>query len=165
MSLEPWQIESSTYVIDDQWLRLRSDTCRRSNGAVVSPYYVTTSHEVVLIREYHHGIGRIEVGLPGGSANGDEQMALAARRELLEETGYSAAETRSLGSGYVNWGNQNNRIHYFLALGCVQTDAQNLDENEEIEIDLVPLRDFRATRLQQSFHLTTALLALDDIRL
>lgn len=169
MSLKPWQIEHSDYLINDRWLRVRSDVCRRSNGALLSPYYVlenpdwvsvfglTASQDIVLINEYHHGAGVMGLGLPGGAIDGpDESPAVAAEREFVEETGYTPGQMSSLGSSFANWGNQTNRIHYFLAVDCQPNAAQDLDENEEIDVLLAALNDFSAEVLQQSFHLANA---------
>jgi len=143
----------------------------------VGPYYVlenadwvcvlglTADRNVVLIDEYHHGAGVVGLGLPGGAADHPgETMLAAAARELAEETGYSAGEWIPLGGAYANWGNLTNRIHFFLALDCKLVGPQRLDENEEIEISLIPLEEFEASSMQQAFHFTNALLAMDYIR-
>ena len=58
----------SEYLIQDQGLSLRTDTCQLPNGRIVAPYYVleyppwvnivalTQDHQVVLVRQYRHGI-------------------------------------------------------------------------------------------------------------
>lgn len=177
MTLKPWNVLRSTRIVDDDWIHLRADYCARSNGATLGPYYVmenpdwvsvfglTPDRQVVLISEYHHGAGIVGKGLPGGAANDqDESMSTVAARELSEETGYAAGELISLGSAYSNWGNQTNRIHFFLALECRLEGPQQLDENEEIETSRVPVVDFQPAALHQAFHLTNALLALDYVR-
>ncbi len=173
MRLLPWSIESSSYPLIDPWIRVRADECRRANGASVSPYYViensewvtvfavTQSAEVILITEYHHGARIVGVGLPGGGTADDRETPLeAASRELLEETGYAPSRLVPMGSAFANWGNQTNRVHFFLASECTLVAPQALDENEEIEISLVPLAAFSPTSLEQSYHLTAALLAV-----
>jgi 8-oxo-dGTP pyrophosphatase MutT (NUDIX family) len=177
MTLEPWSVEDSSRIVDDRWIRIRADSCRRSNGAAVDPYYVlenpewvsivavTVSGDVILISEYHHGAGVVGIGLPGGTVDASDETPLAAaRRELLEETGYVAADMISIGSAFANWANQTNRVHFFLASECVTVAPQSLDENEEIEISLVQLDDFSPMLLQQSFHLANALLAVEHLR-
>lgn len=177
MNLEPWSVVRSTRIVDDPWFRLRADFCLRSNGATLGPYYVmenpdwvsvlglTADRKVILINEYHHGAGMVGVGLPGGAADHPgESPRTAAARELSEETGYAAGELISLGAAYANWGNQTNQVNFFLAVDCELDGPQRLDENEEIEITLIPLEDFEPANLQQAFHLTNALLALNHIR-
>jgi 8-oxo-dGTP pyrophosphatase MutT (NUDIX family) len=131
----------------------------------VSVFGLTADRTVVLIREYHHGAGVVGLGLPGGAADHPgETMLAAAARELSEETGYGAGELISLGGAYANWGNQTNRIHFFLGLDCQLVGPQRLDENEEIEVSLIPLNEFDVSSMQQAFHFTNALLAMDYIR-
>jgi hypothetical protein len=61
-----WKLISSEYLFDDTWLRARKDTCERSDGKVISPYYVmefptwvaglalTDDGKVILIKQYRH---------------------------------------------------------------------------------------------------------------
>ena len=128
---EPWQLRSSRRLVDDRWLRLRADRCTRSDGVVIDPYYVleqlpwvsilaiTPARKVLVLKEYRHGAGIVGLGLPGGGAEPGEQPAAAARRELLEETGYAADDLVELGWCWANWANQNNKVHHFLATAAV----------------------------------------------
>lgn len=144
---EPWTIEASRITYQDAWLRVRSDRCRTPAGRVVEPFHVleyptwvnvvalTPVDEIVLVREYRHGAGRVLLGLPAGTMDAaEDDPADAARRELREETGYVGGRLVALGSGYANPANQDNRVHDFLALGVRRGEAQALDDNEEIEV-------------------------------
>ena len=63
-----WTLLSSKYLVQDRWLSLRADSCQMPNGLVVEPFYVmeystwvnivaiTKNQEVVLVKQYRHGI-------------------------------------------------------------------------------------------------------------
>lgn len=69
--------------------------CSRSHGAVlVVP--MLDADTVLLIREYAAGVHRYELALPKGKVEADEDMHVAANRELMEEIGYGARKLRTL---------------------------------------------------------------------
>lgn len=171
-----WTTETSSFVLEDRWLRVRADSCTRADGQAIDPYYVicasdwvsvlplTDEGKAVVVEEYHHGGGVVAPGLPGGGIESGEDPEVAAERELFEETGYRPARLLALGSAFVNWGNQDNLIHYFVALGCVRVGEQSLDANEEIDVQLERVEDIlQPGFFMQSFHLANILLALPHL--
>lgn len=99
---------------------------------------VTPDDQVVLIRQFRFGTWQQTLEIPGGMLDPNEDPAVAAARELEEETGYRPAKIVSLGSTEPNPAIQNNRLHHFLATGCVKVHEGEPDESEEIELELVP---------------------------
>lgn len=155
--MKPWQTTKSDISFKDQFISLRSDSCLREDGHVISPYHVleyspwvtviplTDEGNIVLVREYRHAAGKIMIGLPGGVSDpGETNWELVGARELAEETGYAAREMHAIGNCYPNPAIQNNEIHYFLALGCTLAQEQALDPNEEIEVLEIPFEEFLA---------------------
>lgn len=100
---------------------------------------LTTEHQIVLIRQYRQGIDSLTLEIPGGVIDGDEKPLLAAQRELLEETGYQSNKWSFLGKASANPAIYSNFAHTFLALDCEASQAQELDEHEIIDVDLVPI--------------------------
>jgi ADP-ribose pyrophosphatase len=96
---------------------------------------------IVMIRQYRHGTGRLCLEFPGGAVERGEDPALAVSRELAEETGYKAQVIVPLGSLSPNPAFMTNAFYAFVAEGCRCDCEQFLDENEEIEVSLVPERD------------------------
>ena len=155
--IKPWKILESRQTFKDKFLSLRTDRCQREDGHVVPAYHVleftdwatiipiTDEGNIVLIREYRHAGEIVLLGVPGGVLDpGETDAEMAARRELREETGYSAEEMIPVGSCYPNPAIQDNQIHYFLATGCQKTHVQSLDQNEEIEVVEMRYEEFLA---------------------
>ena len=99
---------------------------------------LTDREEVVLIQQYRHGIGEVTLEIPGGLVDADEP-SMAAKRELLEETGYRGEEWIDLGYVHPNPAIQNNRCHTFLVLGATPAGEQSLDDKEDIAVILKPV--------------------------
>ncbi len=97
--------------------------------------------EVVLIRQYRHGIQEVTLEIPGGLADAEDDPLAAAKRELWEETGYQGEEWIDLGYVHPNPAIQNNRCHTFLALGVKPAGDQSLDDKEDIVVVLTPLAE------------------------
>ena len=105
---------------------------------------LTTDGRFVMIREYKHGAEGVCLNAPAGMIAAGEAPLAAARRELLEETGYTAVAWRRLGSFVVDGTNGGGRAHLFLAGGAERVSAPRLDENEEIEVVLFDKTALRA---------------------
>jgi len=166
--MKPWTILSSKQVMRDRFMGLRTDRCEREDGHIVEAFHVieltdwvtviplTVAGNVVLVREYRHSAGVFTIGLTGGVSDpGELVWESVGARELSEETGYTAREMHHVGTCYPNPATQNNRLHYYLALGCTQTDGQSLDPNEEIEVLEMPYAeflDYGALEVQHALH-------------
>lgn len=96
---------------------------------------LTTDQKVVVVREYKQGADRIEEGLVGGLCNEGESSEDAAKREVLEETGYEVGELISLGRVPVIARHCQAYVDLYLARGCTKCREQDLDEAEgQIEV-------------------------------
>ncbi|MBK7864047.1 MAG: NUDIX hydrolase [Archangiaceae bacterium] len=100
---------------------------------------VTTDDRLVLIRQFRFGAWKTTLEIPGGMLDPGEDALAAAARELEEETGFRPRHVVPLGITEPNPAMQNNRLHHFLATGCVQVHQGEQDESEDIEVELVPV--------------------------
>jgi len=96
---------------------------------------------LVMIRQFRHGTGRLCLEFPGGAVEKGEDPSLAVARELVEETGYAPEMLIPIGDLSPNPAFMTNAFHAFVAEGCRPARVQELDENEEIEVLLVPERE------------------------
>ena len=79
--------------------------------------------------------------IPGGVVEDGEDPLDGVKRELLEETGYTASEFIRVGTLYPNPALQTNTMYSFLALEAEKVTEQSLDDGEDIEVHLVPLNE------------------------
>lgn len=122
---------------------------------------LTPDRKVIVARQFRPGPEKIMIELPGGGVDEGEDTEAAARRELLEETGYMAGAMTFLGEfprdAYINglWS-------YYLATDCRLTGAQALDHDEFVEVDLMSIDDFIANAKQGNMTDPAAVLAAYD---
>lgn len=177
MTLAPWKILKSTYLVKDRWLTLRADRCQTEEGILIDPFYILEKSDwvhvagfdqqdrMLIVRQYRHGSRTVCAELPCGVIDEEDASPLeAAKRELLEETGCVAKHYQSLGSVYANPARQTNRVHAFLATDVSQIAEQNLDAEESIEFEFVDLKTLfeliDSGEFSQSLHIATVFLAL-----
>jgi 8-oxo-dGTP pyrophosphatase MutT (NUDIX family) len=152
-----WEVISSHYVARKDWFTVRVDHVRLPNGAEIPEYWVseyrpwvnvvavTESDDVVLIRQYRHGLAAVHFELPAGTTDsGEGDLEAAARRELTEETGYGGGRWSPLFSLSANPALQNNLTHTFLAEGVTALDRPRPDSSEDLRIHLVPVAEVAA---------------------
>ncbi len=109
---------------------------------VVLTFPVTADNQVIFVRQYKHAAGDIFMELPGGVIDEGETVPLdAAKREMLEETGYTSDDVEPVLEVIDNPTKDTNRIFFFLARNVQQVAEQDLDESENIEVVKVPLEE------------------------
>jgi ADP-ribose pyrophosphatase len=176
MSLTPWKILSSKYLYRANGMALRIDQCEIPNGNIFEPYVIETrtwvniialtkNQEIILVKQYRHGVGQVMLEIPAGVMDdGDENPLQTAKRELLEETGYTSPKIIEVGKTYPNPATHNNLTYSFLALDVEKVGQQHLDETEEIDVSLMPFDAFIALvkngGLPQALHISALFFAL-----
>ena len=100
---------------------------------------VTDKEEIVLIKQYRHGIMDLTIEIPGGMVESGEDPLESAKRELLEETGYESDRWIMIGTVNPNPAIMNNRCYSYLALDAVDSGFQRLDGTEDIDVTTLPI--------------------------
>ena len=152
-AVEDWQLLDSQQLADYRICRVRRDRRRSPRTGAEHDFYVlqmpewvnviavTSAGTVVVVEQYRHGVEEVVIEIPGGVVDvSDADLAAAARRELLEETGYEAAQVVAIGSVSANPAIQDNRCHTFVALAARKVAAPELDAGEDIAVREVELR-------------------------
>jgi ADP-ribose pyrophosphatase len=102
---------------------------------------ITNQNKVLLANQFRPGPEKIVLDLPGGAIDGNETALQAARRELLEETGY-LGELFPIGT-CLECGFSTKVRHNFVATKCEKVGPPQLDSNEFIETTELALDEFR----------------------
>lgn len=154
---KPWQTLSYSQVLDTPYLKIRCEQVAVPDGPIISDYYIienrgwvgivplTAGGRFLINKQYKHGIGEVVLEFPAGGIDvGEEDTPQhTARRELMEETGYSYDDNdiEFLAHMLANPTGARTRIWWYLARNVYKTGAQKPDPVEVIENLLVTPRE------------------------
>jgi ADP-ribose pyrophosphatase len=113
------------------------ETVEHNGGVVIACQ--PSKDEIILIKQYRFSVDRELLELPAGRIEKGEPPLPAAQRELTEETGYKAKKWAEMAKMYSAPGFCNEVLHFFHATDVEMVGA-NLDEDEEIDVLVLPLR-------------------------
>lgn len=132
------------------WLEVRQDEVRLPSGRTIPdfhhiwmPDYVilfaeTDDGQVLMVRGYKQGIGVESLVFPGGVIDPREEPLEAAKRELLEETGYAAREWSARGRLVVHSNYGCGHAHFMHAKGLTKVQEPPPDDTEELVVEFHP---------------------------
>ena len=180
-----WEAVKTEHIVQDQWIDFRRVAYRLPDGTVFEPFYNYSRRSYVVIvasdtkgkylcvRQFRHGIGEVTTEFPAGgieTASGTDYDKLAAsenaleaaKRELLEETGYYSDEWTHLITVPSNATIADNYAYVYVAKNCRKVDDLHLDGTEFLNVKkLAPeeIEDLiRQEKFQQAIHIMAWLL-------
>ncbi len=159
-----WEEVKTEHVVRDEWIDLRRSDYRFPDGTVCGPFYSYSRRDYVVVaasdedgnyicvRQFRQGIGKVTTEFPAGglersdhqeyrSVDADDALSEdaleAAKRELLEETGYESKEWTHLLTIPSNATIADNFAHIFMAKNCRKVTGQHLDDTEFLHVKLL----------------------------
>jgi ADP-ribose pyrophosphatase len=167
--MQKWKTLKTDVALDNKWCRVEKDVVELPSGKIIDDYFVcirpdvvlvfpvTADGQVIMVRQYKHGAKEILLEFPGGVTDAGELPAIAAERELREETGYSAASIEQLTVVFDNPTKDTNKIYLFLARDVKKTHATAFDVTEDIETVEIPIEDIPHLIMEQEIRVTGSL--------
>lgn len=153
-TIQSWTVLEQEDVSPSPWFPLMRDTVKLPAGQTLDDYYyaplgdvvqvlaLTPQHEVVLVRQYKHGIGQILLELPGGMQQPGKGIIESALAELEEETGVKgeAGKLIPLGKIAINPTKLKQITYGYILFDAEFNSIQKPDPTEVIEIILMPAK-------------------------
>lgn len=145
----PWEVVETEQIHDCRVFRVGRERARSPRTGALHDFYrldsadwvnvvaLTPGDELVLVRQYRHGLHATTLEIPGGMVDPGEEPAEAAARELLEETGYRAGAVAAVGRVNPNPALFGNRVHTFVATGCERVAPIRNEGAEETRVELL----------------------------
>lgn len=152
--IQPWATLETVPLGDFKVFRLRKDLKRSPRTGRTHEFYIldsvdwvnvvamTPDRQVVLVEQYRHGSGTVELEIPGGIMDPSDASPIdTAVRELREETGYTGVRPRVIGMVLPNPAILSNRTYTVLVEECRPTHPVQFDQGEDLVTRLVPVED------------------------
>ena len=187
-----WQEIETEHLIQNEWIDLRRSKYRFPDGSEFEPYYSYSRRDYVVIvasdedgnylcvRQFRQGIKEVTTEFPAGGIErrdgreyrtgehgrdiSSEDALEAAKRELLEETGYESDEWRHLLTVPSNATIADNYAHLFVARNCRKVAELSLDNTEFLRVIKLSASEIEELiaggGFQQAMHVAAWLLSL-----
>jgi ADP-ribose pyrophosphatase len=146
-----WTILSQKVVYPGRpWLEVTQDEVLLPSGRTIPDFHAiwmsdyailfaeTDDGQVLLGRVYKQGVGQVTLTFPGGAVDEDEDVITAAKRELLEETGYTAREWTVKAKMVVHANYGCGHAHFVHAKGLTKVQEPPHDDTEELTVEFYP---------------------------
>ncbi len=146
-----WKTLNTETILKTDFVTVKKDKVELPDGAVIEDFYtvgiqdasmiaaLTKDGDIILKKEYRYACGCDVIECPAGMFEPGEEPLEVAKRELLEETGYTSDNWTYLGPTLESTSKLTNKMHLFLAKDCIKVGNQHLDQYERINLIKIPL--------------------------
>lgn len=151
-----WKVVESKHILNlGPWLNVRQEVVELPSGQQIPTWFVlefpnwinviavTKDGEMVMIDQYRHALGETHYELVAGVVDPGEELIEAAKRELLEETGFGGGEWVPFMQLSPNPTNHSNMSYTFLATGVEKLTEQHQEATEDIRVHVMSKEDVR----------------------
>ncbi len=142
-----WKLIDSTIAFNDRIISIHHNkyhyskidksmvftTITLNDWVIIVP--ITTDGKFIVVKQFRAGTDKVVLEFPGGAVDADEHSDIAAKRELLEETGATFKDIFKASTITPNPALMSNYCHVYVATDCVIDQKQNLDLFEDIELE------------------------------
>ncbi|MES2375211.1 MAG: NUDIX hydrolase [Bacteroidota bacterium] len=150
--IQKWTVINEQDVSPSPWFPVLKHTVKLGNGNIIDDYYfsplgdvvqvlpITKNNEVVLVKQYKHGMGEILLELPGGMQQKNKSVIESALNELEEETGIKTTADKLISLGKIaNNPTKLKQVTYgFILFDAEFNTVQKLDATEDIQVIVLP---------------------------
>lgn len=159
-----WRWLTRKVFIDPTGVEREYYTMAKIGTICIATIALTADNTVIVAEQFRPGPEKIFEELPGGGHDAGEEIEVAARRELHEETGYTAGSMEHLGKIYKD-AYSNGEWHYFLARGCIKDGEQHTDDGEFISVKEISIEQlFENARNSRMTDTEAVFLAYEKLR-
>lgn len=151
-AIGPWRRLTSNVVYENPWIRVHHETVLTPAGTpgiygrvhfrnqAIGIVAIDVDEHVFLVKQFRYTRGHYSLEIPKGGGGRDVEPLEIAKRELKEETGYSAAHWQKLLQVQISNSVTDQNGHIFIAQQLTAGE-QSLDDSEDIEVIRVPLKE------------------------
>lgn len=168
--IKPWTVLEEEDISPSSWFPLTRQKVQLANNNIYDYYFsrlgdvvqvlaVTKQKEIVLVRQYKHGLGEITLEIPGGLQQEGKSIIQSALNELEEETGMktTADKLMSLGKIAINPTKLKQVTYGFIVFDAEFNSEQRLDTTEDIEVIVLPAPEVLQLALNGEIWVTDSL--------
>ncbi len=172
MKDSPWKLLKREEVFASKFVSVYKDTLEIHNGKIIDDYYVVKKHDYIIIvatdeegklivlNEFKYGAGKFMFGLPAGHIEKNMSSLDAAKKELLEETGYGEGTFEEIGPYYEAPTKDLNTLYLVRAKNVTKISEPHLENSELLTVQLLTIDDVKKQIKEQKWQASFAISAL-----